>query len=141
MEKGLWSLPGGRLKAAVLIFTAISYIVVGIAHFTHEAFFVSIMPPWVPAHKAMVLLSGVFEILGGVGLLLRPTRKLAMWGILALLVAVYPANIHMAMNPELYAHLGPEIGLYARLPMQFVFMATVWWAARPDKLPVRSSAD
>ena len=112
--------------------TALSYIAVGIAHFTHEAFFESIVPSYLPAPEALVFISGVFEILGGLGLLFYPTRRLAMWGILALLVAVYPANIHMAMNPEQYAELGPTVGLYARLPMQFVFMAMVWWVASPD---------
>ena len=129
----LFALPPQRLKAAALIVAAVSYIVVGILHFTHEAFFISIMPPYLPAHKELVLISGVFEILGGVGLLFKPTRRAASFGILALLVAVYPANIHMAMNPEQFVHMSPSpLGLYLRIPMQFVFAAWAWWVGSPD---------
>ena len=85
-----------HLKSFLLIFTSASYVVVGVLHFTHEAFFVRMMPEFLPWPVALVWVSGVFEILGGLGLLIPRTRRLASWGILALLVAVFPANLHYA---------------------------------------------
>ena len=89
----------------------------------------SIVPPYLPAPLALVYVSGFFEILGGLGVLLPATRTLAGYGLLALLVAVYPANIHMAMNPGDFPDI-PPAALYARLPIQFVFAWVVWWATR-----------
>jgi uncharacterized membrane protein len=106
------------------------FVVVGITHFTSPAFFVSIVPPYLPAPLTLVYVSGFFEILGGLGVLLPATRTLAGYGLLALLVAVYPANIHMAMNPGDFPDI-PPAALYARLPIQFVFAWIVWWATRP----------
>jgi uncharacterized membrane protein len=106
------------------------FIIVGITHFTSPDFFVSIVPPYLPAPLALVYVSGFFEILGGLGVLFPATRTLAGYGLLALLVAVYPANIHMAMNPGDFPDI-PPAALYARLPFQFVFAWVVWWATRP----------
>jgi uncharacterized membrane protein len=75
--------------------------------------------------------SGVFEVLGGLGILHPATRVRAGYGLLALLVAVYPANIHMALHPELFPDLS-SMALYGRLPLQFVFAAAVWWSTRPE---------
>ena len=100
----------------------------GVGHFTNAEFFVAIVPPYLPAPEALVAISGVFEILGAVGVLVPRTRRLAGFGLLALLVAVYPANIHMALHPEQFPDIAPAM-LYARLPLQFVFAAVVWWAA------------
>ena len=81
----------------------------------------------------LVYWSGVFEILGGIGLLIPRTRQLAGWGVLALLVAVYPANIYMAVEGVGFAGIEPNpVALWARLPLQFVFMAVTWWVSRPD---------
>jgi len=110
----------------------IFFTIVGITHFTSPDFFVSIVPPYLPAPLALVYVSGFFEILGGLGVLLPATRTLAGYGLLALLVAVYPANIHMAMNPGDFADI-PPAALYARLPIQFVFAWIVWWATRPPR--------
>jgi uncharacterized membrane protein len=120
--------PQSRVKTAALIVAALSYVAVGVTHFTHTDFFLAIMPPYLPAHLELVLLSGVFEVLGGLGLLVKRTRRFASLGLVALLLAVYPANIHMAMNPELYVDLGatPTL-LYLRLPVQFVFIGWAYW--------------
>ena len=89
----------------------------GVSHFTNTEFFVAIMPPYLPAHLELVYLSGVFEVLGGLGILVPKTRRLAGFGLIALLVAVYPANIHMALNPEQFVpEGGSAVGLYVRLP-------------------------
>lgn len=125
-------LPKSRIKAAALLWASASYIVVGILHFTHVDFFLAMMPPYLPLHLELVWASGVFEILGGLGLLVPKTRRFASFGIMALLLAVYPANIHMMLHPDQFAHLGPEWVLYARMPFQFVFMAWVYWVGTPE---------
>ena len=117
-----------RVKVVARWLCAASYVAVGITHFTDPATFVAIVPPALPAPLLLVHISGVFEILGGVGLLVPRTRRAAAWGILALLVAVYPANIHMLVN-EVYLPDMPRERwlLWARMPMQFVFAAWVAW--------------
>jgi uncharacterized membrane protein len=97
------------------------------------------MPPYLPAHRDLVALSGAFEVLGGLGVLPRATRAAAGWGLMALLVAVYPANLHMALHPERFPSL-PVVALYARLPLQFVFIAWAYWATRPEQRPRRPGA-
>jgi uncharacterized membrane protein len=99
----------------------------GILHFTHTRVYESIMPPYVPRHREMVLVSGAAELAGGVGVLVPATRAHARWWLLALLVAVYPANIHMALNPKDYRKV-PEPLLWARLPVQGLFAWIVWRA-------------
>lgn len=126
-------LPRSQFKAFALITAAISYMVVGVLHFTHEAFFVSMMPPYLPLHVELVWMSGVFEILGGIGLLVPKTRRFSSFGIIALLFAVYPANIHMMLHPDQFSHVASPAILYARMPFQFIFMAWVWWVGHPDR--------
>lgn len=118
----------GGMKTVALWVCAVSYIVVGINHFTEPELFVLIVPAYLPAPLLLVHISGVAEVLGGVGLLWRKTRRAAAWGILALLVAVYPANINMLVN-DIYLPDMPQERwmLWARLPFQFVFAAWVIW--------------
>ena len=116
------------LRNLILGLLAIAFISVGVTHFTNEEFFVSIMPPYLPWHLELVYISGVFEILGGAGLLVPRLRTVAGWGLIALMIAVFPANLHMAMNPDLFPDVSPA-ALNLRLPMQFVMIAIVWWAA------------
>jgi uncharacterized membrane protein len=106
---------------------AASFVWVGVAHFINPDPFIAIMPPQLPAHRELVLVSGLFEVLGGVGLLVPFSRRFAAWGLLALLVAVFPANIHMAVN-EIYLPDMPRERwiLWARLPFQFVFAGWIW---------------
>jgi len=119
-----------KIHHAALWLAAISYVGVGVTHFTHEAFFIRIIPPELPSPRLLVHLSGVAEMLGGLGLLIPATRRWASYWLLGLLIAVYPANISMAMNPERFSDLGPPIALYLRLPVQFVFIAWVIWVGR-----------
>lgn len=108
-------------------FTGIAFIVGGTLHFTHMRAYEAIMPDYVPRHRECVIVSGVAEIAGGAGILVPPARRLARWWLLALLAAVYPANIHMALHPERYRRI-PPWALWARLPLQAVFARAVWRA-------------
>ena len=82
------------------------------------------MPPAFPLHKEAVYISGFFEILGGLGVLISRFRKIAGWGLIVLLVTVYPANIYMALTPEAFPNISIEL-LYFRLALQFLFF---YWA-------------
>jgi uncharacterized membrane protein len=105
--------------------TALLFLGSGIMHFTHEKFYTAIVPKSLPNPKALVQISGVAEIAGAVGVLIPGTRKLAGKGLIALLIAVYPANIQMAVNAERYKQF-PAWALWARLPLQFAAIALVW---------------
>ena len=125
----MFDFPASWPKRFALVLLALFFLAAGVGHFVNSKFFVSIMPPYMPFHLALVYISGVFEIAGGLGVLLGATRRIAGLGLIALLVAVFPANIHMAMHPEQFPDISAA-ALYLRLPMQFVFMAWVWWATQ-----------
>ncbi len=130
----MFQLPTSPMRRGALLLAAASYVGVGVGHFTHAEFFVGIMPPYLPMHLELVWLSGLFEVLGGVGLLFARTRRWASYMLIALLIAVFPANLNMAMNPAPFVAEGmPLWGLYARLPMQAVFIAWAYWVGRPDE--------
>lgn len=101
----------------------------GVPHFTHTASYERIMPPWLPAPHELVLLSGAAEMVGGAMVLLPRLRRPARWWLVALLVAVFPANVHMAVQPELAAGV-PAALLWLRLPLQVVLIAWVVRATR-----------
>lgn len=111
--------------------TALIFLTTGTLHFVAERFFVAIVPKGLPSPRALVHISGVAEILGGVGVLIPATRKLAGRGLLALVVAVFPANINMAVNAERFKQF-PAWALWARLPLQFVIAGQVWLATQRD---------
>jgi uncharacterized membrane protein len=105
----------------------------GINHFLAPATYEAMMPDALPAHAALVAISGVAEILGGLGLILPATRRLAAYGLIALLIAVFPANINMALNDlPLGASRVPAWALWARLPLQLVL---IWWTYRVSRDP------
>ena len=109
---------------------SVFFVYFGIDHFINPDFYLSIMPPAFPLHAEAVYISGFFEILGGICVLIPSLRKLAGWGLIALLVSVYPANIYMAINPEAF----PEISiglLYFRLPLPFLFIYWAYSITRP----------
>jgi uncharacterized membrane protein len=106
------------------------WLFAGTMHFLRPKMYEAIMPEYIPAHREMVLASGVAEIVGGVAALSPRTHRFARWWILGVLAAVYPANIHMAVHPERYAQI-PRWALYARLPIQFVVAIWAWRATRP----------
>lgn len=127
----MFQLPSRRSKRIALLLLVPFYVVAGVNHFVNPDFYVGIMPPYMPAHRELVLLSGVFEVLGGLGVLVPAIRSLVGWGLILLLLAVFPANLHMALNPELFSDV-PVWALYVRLPLQVVFIVWAWWATRPD---------
>ena len=87
-----------KLKKLSILAMGIVYIWVGISHFYNTEFFLKIMPPSFPFHLASVYISGFFEIVFGFGILFQSTRKYAAWGLIFLLIAVYPANIYLAFS-------------------------------------------
>ena len=99
------------------------WIAAGINHFAVPKVYESIMPDYLPAHRELVLLSGVAEIVGGAAVVPAGSRRFARWWLLGVLAAVYPANVHMTLHPERYAKV-PAPALWARLPLQF---ACAWW--------------
>ncbi len=116
-----------RVTLPLMLIAAI-FIVGGVLHLVKPAYYVRIMPPWLPAPMALVLISGVFEILGGVGVLVPTTRVVAGWGLIALLIAIFPANVQMLLNARA-AHASSlwMTGLIARLPLQ---AALIYWVFR-----------
>ncbi|MBV9269783.1 MAG: DoxX family protein [Candidatus Eremiobacteraeota bacterium] len=105
----------------------IFFVAAGINHFVNVEFYIRIVPPGFPYHLRLVQISGIAEILGGVGILVPRTRNVAGIGLIVLLVMVFPANLEMAQHPERYADLGNATLFYARLPLQFILIALVWW--------------
>ena len=109
---------------------AILFILAGLNHFRNPGFYVSIMPPYLGWHRELVAISGAAEIALGALLLFRRWAVLAGWGLIALLIAIFPANLHMAMNPELYPSISP-VALWWRLPLQGLLIAWAYRYARP----------
>ena len=123
-------LPYGLWKKLVLFGLAAFFINVGVDHFINPDFYLSIMPPSFPLHEEAVYISGFFEIVGGVGVLIPRFRKIAGWGLVALLISVYPANIYMAITPEAFPDIPVEM-LYFRLALQFLFFYWAYSVTRP----------
>lgn len=105
------------------------FATVGVLHFTNPAVFLQVMPPWLPMPLPLVFLSGFFEIAGALGILFPAIRKVSGWGLIALLVAVFPANIHMAVNSQNFPSI-PVPVLWLRLPLQGLLVYWVYRACR-----------
>jgi uncharacterized membrane protein len=129
-----------RLKRPLLYLMGAGYVVAGVLHFVAPKLYVQIVPPSLPRPLALVYLSGIAEILLGVGVLFRRTRRVAAWGIVALLVAVFPANVYMATS-DVVVEGAPGGGdpsaaaRWARVPLQAVLALWAWWYTRdpPDE--------
>jgi uncharacterized membrane protein len=120
------------LRSVLRIVLAVGMVGVGILHFVSPEGFVAIVPRYLPSPYALVLVSGFFEILGGVGLLRARTRRAASLGLIALYIAVFPANVNMAVH---HLPLGrtelSDLVLWLRLPFQLVLIGLAWWVGRP----------
>lgn len=111
------------------------FVLAGCLHFFMPQFYMRIVPPYLPAHLQLVYISGFFETLGGIGLLLPrellgiPVRKAAAWGLVALLIAVMPANIYMVTDHGKFAMI-PLWALWLRLPLQLPLICWAWLYTR-----------
>lgn len=110
----------------------------GVMHFVIPKTYEAIVPEWIPiSPREAVVWSGVAEIAGGLAVVLPSTRSLARWWLIGVLIAVYPANVHMAVNPEQIEGLDPEriprLALWGRLPLQLGAIWWVWRATAPDR--------
>lgn len=105
------------------------FVFAGVMHFVKPRMYEAIMPPWLPRRRELVYASGVAEAVGGAGLM-TPLREPAGWWLIATLVAVFPANLHMALHADDYRVAGGRRTLIARLPFQLVFIAWVRAAMR-----------
>ncbi len=119
------------LKIVLKYLLCVFFVLAGINHFINPNFYLKIMPPYLPWHLFLVYLSGFFEIVLGGMILVPALTRVAAWGLIALLIAVFPANVHMAVNPGLYPDISP-IALCLRLPLQGVLIAWAYWYTRPD---------
>jgi uncharacterized membrane protein len=110
-----------RARAAL----GVTFVTTGVLHFLKPRTYEAIMPRYLPAHRELVYASGVAEIAGGAGLLYPGTRRLAAWWLIATLVAVFPANVEMAVHNERFKQI-PTPLLWVRLPLQGGLIAWVW---------------
>jgi uncharacterized membrane protein len=124
------------IRTALRWLLTVGMVLAGANHFIDPATYVAMMPSALPWPLELVYVSGVFEILGGLGLIFPRTRRLAGWGLIALFIAVFPANLNMAIN---HLPLGdrpvPEWALWGRLPLQLVLIVWAWWVSQPDPRP------
>lgn len=118
-----------RIKRGLLGVMAVFYVLAGLGHFVSTDFYVPMMPDYLPWHLGLIYLSGVAEVVLGLAVLVPAVRPWAAWGIVALLVAVFPANLHIALHNVPLG--GAEEGLgawnWVRLPFQGVLVAWAWW--------------
>jgi len=116
------------LRTGLRVILSLLFLAAGTLHFLRPAPFVQIVPPYLPYPLTLVYVSGGCEILGGCGVLLPYLRRAAGWGLLLLLVAVFPANLHMALaNVQIEGLPMPQWLVWLRLPFQLILMAGVSW--------------
>ena len=118
-----------RVKEVLRWVYGVLFALAGVNHFVHTDFYVGIMPPYLPWHLALVYVSGLCEVVLGIALLFRRTQRLAAWGMIALIVAVTPANAHMAFHAELYPQYS-STALWVRLLLQTALIAWAFWYTR-----------
>jgi uncharacterized membrane protein len=127
------------VKTVVRWLLTIGFGIMGVLHFVAPAEFVRMIPSALPAKEWLNWIAGAGELAGAIGLQIPRLRKAAAWGLVVLLVAVFPANVNMAVN-----HISPTMfptppwRLWARLPFQALFIAAAWWQTRgPSRKEVR----
>jgi uncharacterized membrane protein len=122
------------MKRPLRYVMGLTYVVAGVLHFVAPKVYEQVVPPQFPKPRTLVSLSGVAEVVLGIGVLFERTRRVSAWGLVALLVAVFPANVYMATAddldldgvPERFSD-PPDAALWARLPLQAVLIAWAWW--------------
>ena len=120
------------LKSTLRIVLALFFAGAGVNHFVRTGFYLRMMPAYVPWHLASVHISGVAEIGLGVLLLIPTTSSAAAWGLIALLVAVFPANVQMALHPDTFPEFS-SLALWLRLPLQAVLITWAAWYTRAPR--------
>ncbi len=120
-----------KLKLAMRWLLGVLFVLAGGNHFVQPDPYVKIVPPYLPWHLELVYVSGFFEMALGALLLVPRYTTLAAWGLIALLIGVFPANVQMALNPELYPTISP-VALWLRLPLQGALLAWAFWFTRRD---------
>lgn len=114
--------------------TGLTFIFTGVSHFLLPDTFMKLMPPFIPFPGVMVYISGVFEILGGIGLIISKTKKEASYGLILLLLAVYPANIYTALeNIQLGGFMNYPAYQWFRVALQIPLIVWVWWTGKGEK--------
>jgi uncharacterized membrane protein len=109
------------------------FVFAGALHFLYTRWFIRLMPPYLPRHRELVYVSGLAEVVGGLALMPRATRRVAGWWLIATVIAVFPANVHMALHPEDFPEMpGGAKSLWARLPAQAIFFVWLRSAMRRD---------
>lgn len=120
-----------RVKFFLKYLLAIIFVFAGANHFYNPEFYLKIMPPYLPWRAFLVALSGFFEVGLGLMLLVPRLTRIAAWCLILLLIAVFPANIYMAANPNFFSEISP-IFLWLRLPLQFVLIAWAFWFTKSE---------
>jgi uncharacterized membrane protein len=123
-----------RWRFGLRVLASLFFVAAGCNHFRDPKFYQNIIPPGLPYPAALVVISGICEIAGGIGLLVRPLRAAAGWGLIALLICVFPANVYMAMSPDprVRGDFSPWL-LWLRLPLQAVIIAWAWFVSARDR--------
>jgi uncharacterized membrane protein len=124
-------------KKLALALVVAWFLIGGLGHFVAPAFFAAIVPPWVPWPLAVVYVSGVFELLGAIGVLISKYRHKAGIGLFLLTLAVTPANVHMWLNPDKFADIS-ESFLSFRLVFQVFLLWCIWWSTKKTAEDIES---
>tara|TARA_B100000780_G_C21105897_1_gene446559 strand:- start:153 stop:524 length:372 start_codon:yes stop_codon:yes gene_type:complete len=121
-----------KLKTLFIYVMGIGYVWVGLKHFIDTSFFLKIMPPSFPWHKESVYISGFLEILFGAGIIVKRTRFHASWGIILLLIAIYPANIYLAFSEDAQQAISVSsfFASWVRLPIQFILIGLAYISSK-----------
>jgi uncharacterized membrane protein len=125
------------LRIVALGLLGLGMVGAGVGHFRNPDFYLPMMPPYLPAHLELVYVSGVAEIALGIAVLVPRLRRYAAWGLIALFIAVFPANLHIALHNIALGDAEQGLGIWnwVRLPVQGLLIAWAWWFTRPDPAP------
>jgi uncharacterized membrane protein len=122
------------LKSILLLAVSWLFVSTGFMHLWHPAPFIRIVPPYFPAARVLVAVTGVFEIIGGLALFWPQLRAVASIGLVVLLLAVFPVNINMALHPQPFSDIASPMFFWLRLPLQFVYIALTAWCGRRERV-------
>ena len=128
----MFGLPVTRLRKVGLFTLVTLFFLAGLSHFNNPDFYVSVVPPYLPLRHELAYISGILEIIGAIALLFSKTRRIAGYGLILILIMIFPVNIHMALYPENFPNCIPYI-IYLRLTLNIILILWVYWAALRKK--------